>query len=115
LAAPARYAGAMKSKSALLVLPAALAVTTFVVAAACHDNEPDYCVDIEQMSKCNEAEACAWNPDSNDCENTCHEVQDEQVCMEYARCVWYADGTPEGAGTGTGTGGGDGACGQNFT
>lgn len=100
-----------------LILPATLAVTTFIAANACQ-REPEFCVDIESQKTCESAEGCAWLEDAGLCENACGEIQTEEACEATERCAWYPDGQSS-TGTGTGTGGEDpdgnpGECGPPF-
>lgn len=74
-----------------LVLPAALAVTTFALGSACRD-EQEYCVDIESKSKCESAAGCAWDSDTGLCQNICSEIEDEMECKAIERCEWSASG-----------------------
>ena len=101
-----------------LVLPATLAVSTFVSANACNGplSEPDYCVDIEAESKCNAAEGCQWSDEFEHCINICSEIETQEECEALSRCVWYPDGDPFGDSGGSDTGGAnDPACGEPFT
>ena len=102
-------------KARRLVLPAALAVSTFASANACNGplSEPDYCIDISSEAKCNQADACRWNDQFSECMNTCSEIEAQEECEAISRCEWYPDGDPFG---GTDTGGSsDPVCGEPFT
>lgn len=93
-----------------LVLPAALVVTTFASANGCLDRTPDYCVDIENKSKCESEAGCGWDEQNGECANICYQIEDQQECEAIERCEW----NPE-FGTGDETGGEVSSCGEPFT
>ena len=99
----------MKPKALGLVLPAALVVTTFSLAASCQHTQ-EYCVDIDKKSVCDSAEGCAWNDAEGLCENVCDEITDQAACEDIKRCEW----SPPIEGD-TDTSGNEATCHEPFT
>lgn len=109
----------MDSPRFKLVLPAALIVSTMLNVGACNnapaegessdDSPSNYCADIETMDVCDSEPGCGWDPQSNDCINTCFMIADEVECRSIDRCQWNPLGGSE-----TGEGGA-GACEEPFT
>ncbi|PRQ09080.1 hypothetical protein [Enhygromyxa salina] len=91
-----------------LLLPATLAITTFISASSCKNFE-EYCVDIETEAKCKDG--CGWNEATGTCHNTCHEIPDQADCEALERCEW-SEGLDE---TDTGETGGGESCHEPFT
>lgn len=110
----------MDSPRFKLVLPAALIVSTMLSVSACKDELTDgdsessddspsnYCADIETMDVCDSEPGCGWDPQSEDCINTCFMITDEVECRSIDRCQWNPLGGSE-------TGEGAGACEEPFT
>lgn len=73
-----------------LILPATLAITTFISANSCkHDEE--YCADIEDMADCDAEDGCGWSVPLVECVNTCSEFQMQDECEAVERCEWSED------------------------
>ena len=106
----------LSPKARRLVLPATLAVSTFVSAQACNGplGGPDYCIDINSTDKCNKAEGCRWNEMFSECQNICYEIETQEECEALSRCAWYPDGAFDSEAD-TGTGGDPAECGEPFT
>jgi uncharacterized protein YgiB involved in biofilm formation len=70
-----------------LILPATLAVATFVSANSCKRYE-EYCPDIENMADCDAEDGCGWSEALDECVNTCSEIQTQADCEAVDRCEW---------------------------
>jgi len=101
----------MDMKPLRLALPATLAVTTFVVAAACKQSTDDdghgeesshqeYCEDIVGMSACDAEPGCGWLAEYDDCVNICYQIMDQQECTGIDRCEWETQAETDTGGGG---------------
>jgi hypothetical protein len=100
-----------------LVLPAALAVTTYVSATSCKydPSKEEYCEDIVSRSDCESVEGCGWSEDYDECVNTCFMIQTQAECEAIDRCFWEAEGGGSGSETGETETGGGGSCHEPFS
>ena len=86
----------MKTKLATLVLPPALAVSTFLLGSAClnddavvaDEGDEGSCDQISDMSECDAEQLCVWDDDVVGCVPDCALHQDQDSCAAIDGCIW---------------------------